>query len=71
MIEHSTWIEDSVSVFPADEFEVVSPDQLEDDPVGALIGDALLLVLLQLVVDQSRREASCGQPGTELGGIIL
>jgi hypothetical protein len=43
-----TWIEDSVPVLPADESEVVPPQQLEDDPVGALKSVLLIVIYLQL-----------------------
>ena len=50
-IYFSTWIENSVSIFVADKFKVVSPDEFKDDPIGALIGNSLLFVLFKFVIN--------------------
>ncbi len=67
----NTWIENGRSVFPADKFEVISPDELKYNPVGALIRDSFLLILFQLVVNETRRQASRCKPSTKFGGIVL
>lgn len=36
-----------------------------------LVGSALPLILFELVVHRSRRQAAHGQPGRELGGLVL
>ena len=50
--------------------KVVPPEQLEDNPVGGLVGLPFRLILLDLVVDGSGRQAAMGQPGAELGAVI-
>lgn len=50
--------------------EVVPPDELKDDPVGGLVAAALLLVLLDVVVDSARGQAAVRQPGGKLGGVV-
>ena len=50
--------------------EVVPPQQLEHNPVGGLVGLPFRLILLDLVVDGSGRQAAMGQPGAELGAVV-
>ena len=64
-------MEDPVTKLEADKLEVVPPDEFKQDPVGGLVGHLRPLVLLDLVVDHPWRKATMGQPGTELGRIVL
>mmetsp|Transcript_30438 Transcript_30438/g.90188 ORF Transcript_30438/g.90188 Transcript_30438/m.90188 type:complete len:213 (+) Transcript_30438:690-1328(+) len=49
----------------------VPPSELEDHPVGGLVGSALLLIALDLMVDASRANAAMGQVCSQLGAVIL
>ena len=64
-------MEHPIPKLKADKLEVVPPDELKQDPVGGLVGHLRPLVLLDLVVDHPWRKATMGQPGTELGRIVL
>ena len=50
--------------------EVVSPQQLEGDPVGGLVAGTLRLIPLDLVMDASGGQVAVGQPGAELGAVV-
>ncbi len=52
-----------------DPLEVFAPEELEEDPVGGLVGDALSFVSLDLCPGVSWGEGACGEPGGELGGV--
>jgi len=53
-------VEDGGAVFEGGEPEVVAPEQLEEQPVGGLVGDTMGLVAFDFVVDVSRGDATAG-----------
>ena len=50
--------------------EVVPPQQLKSDPVGGLVGLALIFIAFDLVVDPPGRNVAMCKPGAELGAVI-
>ena len=60
-------MEHSVSELEANKLEVISPDELKQDPVGGLVRHLGPLILLDLVMDHPGGKATVCQPGTELG----
>ena len=61
---------DAVAVFERHELEVVAPNEFEDQPVGALVLDHLLLVVLHFPIDLLGRQTAVGQPWAELGRVV-
>ena len=70
LVHDTRQVEDPVAVIRADKLEIVPPNELEDDPVGRVVGDPGLLVLLDLPEDPPGRHAARRQPGAELGGVV-
>lgn len=61
---------DLVAVLETDKAEIVAPQQLKDQPVGGVVGGAIVFVGEHLVVDVAGGETAEGQPRRELGGIV-
>jgi hypothetical protein len=60
--------EDATTMSMAEKPEKISPEQLENNPVGGLIGNAgSSLEALQFVIDQSRTQRTNRKPVGELG----
>lgn len=49
---------------------VVSGEELKRDPVSRLVGGSLLLVPLELVVHEARRQATRCEPSREPRGVV-
>ena len=60
-----------VAVAQTDKFEVISPNEFEENPVSALVGDSFRFVAPNLRVNLTGRKTSKRQPRTELGRVIL
>ena len=51
-------LKEFVAVFQCHKFEVVSPEEFKDHPIGGLVRCALFLILLDLMVDLSGGQTS-------------
>ena len=50
--------------------EVISPNQLKNQPIGAVVFDTLFLVPLHFFVDAARGNAAERKPGRQFGTVI-
>mmetsp|Transcript_1815 Transcript_1815/g.5017 ORF Transcript_1815/g.5017 Transcript_1815/m.5017 type:complete len:327 (-) Transcript_1815:907-1887(-) len=57
-------------IFEGKEAEIVPPQQLKHQPVGALVLDPLALILGHLLVYPPRREAAVSQPWRQLAAVV-
>ena len=59
LVHDTRQVEDPVAVIRADKLEIVPPNELEDDPVGGVVGHLGSLVVLDVPEDLPWGEAAC------------